>query len=86
MADRSSPAALHFYMGNLTHLRKEIFPGLNQAYVEWLESADGESLQTIARIGAQHWRDLGRRMQELHRRFGADAAGRIQELVRESYL
>lgn len=86
LADRSSPAALHFYMGNLTHLRKEIFPGLNRAYVEWLESADGESLQTIARIGAQHWRDLGRRMQELHRRFGADAAGRIQELVRESYL
>jgi hypothetical protein len=86
LVEQGEAPALHFYMGNLTHMRKDIFPGLNHAYAEWLESGDGESLQTIARIGAQHWRDLGNRMLELHRRLGTDAADRIQELVRQNYL
>jgi hypothetical protein len=77
---------LHFYVGNLTSMRREIFPALTQAYADWLESGDTASLADVAEAGAAHWETLARRMLALHAGAPETAAQRIQSLVSESRL
>jgi hypothetical protein len=86
LAEEGDAASLHFYVGNLTHMRKEIFPGLERAYSEWLAHGDTEPLAAISDFGRQHWERVARAMVELHQAHGSDAAAPIQQLVDESYL
>jgi len=79
-------ASIHFYLGNLNHMRKTIFPGLGGAYEEWLNSGDLEALGAIAEVGREHWATQAARMMETYHRFGADASDRIQKLVEDNYL
>jgi len=83
-ADRA--AALHFYLGNLTHMRKAIFPALDGAYEDWRLDGDPSRLGAVAAAGRDHWERLGHAMLSLHRAQGADAAGPIRELVERSHL
>jgi hypothetical protein len=77
---------LHFYMGNLTSMRKEIFPGLERAYDTWLQSGDLQPLMAVAELGAAHWEELARRMMAIHQEAPEAATRRIQALVCDSYL
>ncbi len=79
-------SSLHFYFGNLTGMRREIFPGLLAAYREWLPAADYEPLQAIASVGREHWSVLAMEMLDLHRACGGGAAQPIARLVKENYL
>ncbi len=78
--------SLHFFFGNLTGMRKEIFPGLQVGYRECLATGDCEALQAVAEVGREHWPGVAREMLGLHRAFGAGAAQPIARLVRENYL
>ena len=78
--------SLHFYFGNLTGMRKEIFPGLQAGYRECLVGGDCEPLQAIAEVGREHWLGVAREMLGLHRAFGTGSAQPIARLVRENYL
>lgn len=90
LVEAGEAPSLHFFMGHLAHLRKEIFPGLAQAYEEWRQSGDTESLSAIAALGAVHWERLARELLALYREGRPDApretARRFQELVAECYL
>lgn len=79
-------AALHFYIGNLTHMRKAIFPSLASAYDIWCRRGDAAPLRAVAERGREHWQRLGLEMIALHRISGDDAAARIRELVDEAHL
>jgi hypothetical protein len=79
-------SSVHFFFGNLSGMRKEIFPGLHAAYAEWLPDADYEPLAAIADVGREHWRALAGEMLELHRAYGERAAKPIARLVKENYL
>lgn len=86
LAARGDAPSLHFYMGNLTHMRREIFPGLQHAYAEWLTAGDVEAFTAIAQAGRIHWEQVARRMLDRH---GGDAEGApraIQSLVEKAYL
>ena len=84
LAQRGRPASLHFYLGNLTHMRKQIFPGLETAYEEWLISGDTGPIQALAVRGQSHWDDLGKRMLGIGA--GPTAAEDVARLVQENYL
>lgn len=86
LAEEGDRPPLHFYMGNLTNMRKEIFPGLAHAYDEWFQSGDTGPLSAVAELGATHWERLAREMIAIHRECVQDAAQRIQSLVSGSYL
>jgi hypothetical protein len=86
LAAESDDASLHFYMGNLTHLRKDIFPRLQQAYEGWLRSGDREPIAAAALAGRSHWEQLARGMMDLHRDMPREAARRIQALAEDSHL
>jgi hypothetical protein len=78
--------SLHFYFGNLTGMRSEIFPGLAAAYREWLASGDYEPLGAMAEVGREHWTSLGCEMLDLHRAGPSDAARAIARLVGANVL
>jgi hypothetical protein len=79
-------ASIHFFLGNLTNMRKEIFPSLDRAYRQWLESGDTEPLTDVAEAGGVHWERLARAMMDLHRETGRGTAQGISDLVSGSYL
>jgi hypothetical protein len=79
-------AALHFYLGNLTNMRKSIFPALAAAYAGWLADGDIASLREVAERGRLHWQRLGLDMIALHRASGAEAAAQIRTLVSGAHL
>lgn len=80
------PAPLHFYMGNLSHMRKEIFPALDRAYADWLARGDTGALSQVAASGREHWERVALGMIACHRDDPAQAARGIQRLVAESDL
>lgn len=57
IADHNA-ASLHFYIANLSNLRKDLFPSLSQAYQSWHESGNMAPLTQTVDKAAQHWRDL----------------------------
>ena len=84
LAEQGKPASIHFYLGNLTHLRKEIFPGLETAYGAWLESGDVRPLRDVADRGQSHWARLAQCI--LDTEPGPSAAEQIQRLVQDNPL
>jgi hypothetical protein len=86
LAAEGDAASLHFYVGNLTSMRKEIFPGLRHAYEEWRVSGETEPLSAIADTGAAHWERIAQEMIALHETGGSASAKQIERLVVGSYL
>lgn len=84
LARRGAPASIHFYLGNLGAMRREIFPGLERAYHAWRESGTTDGLAELARGGRAHWGRLAQRMLEIPP--GSAAAGEIGRLVQANYL
>jgi len=84
-ADGAAPS-IHFFLGNLTNMRKEIFPGLDLAYRQWLTTQDAEPLAAVAEAGAVHWERLAHAMMDLHRQAGKETAQHLSELVRDNRL
>ncbi len=86
LLERGQPESLHFYIGNLSHMRREIFPSLESVYRGWLDSGDLEPLRLLARQGREHWEGLAGQMLALWERRGSDALEPAQGLVRSRYL
>lgn len=84
--DGLDAAALHFYIGNLTHMRRAIFPGLAGAYEDWRRDGGSAGLGDMASRGRAHWERLGHAMLALHRERGTEAALPIRELVDAGHL
>jgi hypothetical protein len=82
----AEPAALHFYVGNLTNMRKAVFPALDEAYEAWRCDGQLHPLRQVAERGAEHWRALAEGMLALHRERGTGAAQPIRELVSARHL
>lgn len=82
----AQPAALHFYLGNLTNMRKSIFPALADAYEAWRANGDPRDLWQVTERGRAHWREIGEAMLALHRQHGANAVGPIRDLVSDRHL
>ena len=86
LARERRESSVHFFFGNLSGMRKEIFPGLYAAYTEWLPDADYEPLASIAEVGREHWHGLATEMLDVHRAYGERAAKPIAHLVKANYL
>ncbi len=86
LAASDDAAALHFYLGNLSHMRQSIFPGLARAYDSWRADGDHTQLCAIADAGRSHWEHLARRMIALHRARPGAAAAAIKSLVEAGHL
>ena len=60
------PASLHFYFGNLSGMRKQLYPALLQAYAHWVECGDPGDLQRQVDAGRDHWLQVAGELMQLH--------------------
>ncbi len=83
LLEEANPASLHFYMGNLSGMRRHLFPGLVAAYEHWLAGKGFASMLEAVEWSRQHWLDLAREMMDVHRRLGVGSAETLRRLVLE---
>ena len=86
LAEGERGPSLHFFVGTLTPMRREIFPGLIKAYDEWAKDGDTEPFEALSGLGRNHWLTISRRMLELHRQHGRSAVDPIVNLLQENRL
>ncbi|NEV60451.1 Sfum_1244 family protein [Thiorhodococcus minor] len=81
LAAKAQAASIHFFVGQLTNMRKEIFPGLQDAYASWRHDGGLEGFDEVAARGRAHWLSLAQAMLEIHREQGAALDQAIRDLV-----
>jgi len=91
LAETEEPASLHFYVGNLTAMRKDVFPALLNAYQGWcaqVSSGVGDTriFSAVAARGRDHWQQVAQDMLALYRELGSRAAPAIADLVESRRL
>ncbi len=86
LASMARPSSVHFYIGNLGGMRKEIFPGLRTAYQQWVETGKFTPLEQLAEQGRDHWLRLARSFVDLHAQQGPDAAAEVARIAGENQL
>ena len=91
LAEAGEPASLHFYMGNLTAMRREVFPTLVGTYQTWWERAASPAHSAapfidVAQRGRDHWQRVGHAMLDLHQTRGPESARAIAELVQRERM
>jgi len=60
LLEREAIGSLHFYLANLSGLRRALFPALPQAYEAWLGSRDTAKLASVVKAAEAHWLDAAR--------------------------
>ncbi len=86
LVETDNRVSLHFYMANLTAMRKDLFPGLTQAYRQWSAGGDWKAISQAAAQGQAHWSSLGEQILDLHARLGAQCHEDIERLVENNRL
>ncbi len=79
-------ASIHFYMANLTSMRKHLFPALLTAYNDWLESRDTSRLEELVDKSRDHWAKVAAEMLAMFRQYGENSHEQIEALVKDSTL
>ena len=55
LLQRRAEGSLHFYIANLSGLRRALFPALLAAYEEWQRHPDSKKLSDVIAQGETHW-------------------------------
>lgn len=82
LLERKHEASLHFYFANLSGMRRELFPELNEAYQRWVEGDRLQALHATVKRGAERWLETAERLLEIYRKRPetcADEIGRMYE-------
>jgi len=72
LLEREAVGSLHFYLANLSGLRRALFPSLLQAYDAWLDDHDGRRLAKLIARAENHWLDKARELTRTWQRNPAD--------------
>lgn len=86
LLEQAEPASLHFFFGNFKAMRKELFPGLQGAYDQWVKNNRTEQIEAIAKKGAHHWLDLAKQILEVFHNKGNQCMLDIETLVLNNKL
>jgi len=62
LLEREASGSLHFYLANLSGLRRSLFPALPQAYDNWLRSRDTAKLASVVAAARAHWLDAAQQL------------------------
>ncbi len=55
LLERDAVGSLHFYLANLSGLRRALFPSLQRAYEDWIGDRDGTRLRHLVARAEGHW-------------------------------
>lgn len=85
LRDGAEPS-LHFWVANLSGMRREIVPSLPPAYERWVHEGDDRPLRALVGAAAGHWLHVAEQLLALHAEHGADAAEPIHALAPRTRL
>jgi hypothetical protein len=86
LIEQNNKASIHFYFGNLTNMRKHIFPSLQAAYQQWQTSNDIGQLKKAVKNSANHWQNIASQMLSLHNQHKEKCSTHIEALVNSNHL
>jgi Family of unknown function (DUF6866) C-terminal domain/Family of unknown function (DUF6866) N-terminal domain len=86
LVEQQQHASIHFYIANLTSMRQLIFPALLDAYRQWTDNGNIETLSQLIDTSAQHWQRIAEQMLVMHREYGENSHEHIEQLVDANYL
>lgn len=86
LLEQQQDASIHFYMANLTSMRKHIFPALVDAYNEWLQNGNTAKLEKLVDESRDHWQNIAGEMLALFRQYGENSHQHIEQLVNANTL
>jgi hypothetical protein len=81
LLERDAVGSLHFYLANLSGLRRALFPSLPQAYEAWLADHDRSRLADLVARAEAHWLDRARQLVALYRRDPARVDAQVAALT-----
>jgi len=81
LLEREAIGSLHFYLANLSGLRRALFPALPQAYESWLGSRDTARLAELVSRAETHWLDAARQLTAAYHRDPAQGDAQINALA-----
>ena len=86
LLERDNEASLHFYFGNLTHMRKHLSPSLMEAYKKWQDSGNRRKLEELANRNEEHWSQLTEAILRIEPDPERQYIEEIQELIEDNRL
>lgn len=86
LLDSDNEPSLHFYFGNLTHMRKHLSPGLLTAYQHWRDSGNRAQLEAVADKSLAHWSQLAESILEIEQDPNRNYIQTIQTLIENNRL
>jgi len=82
LVEREAFGSLHFYLANLSGLRRALFPALAEAYEAWLADRKLGRLSDLARQGEAHWLGVAQQLMDACRKDPAAGEAALRELAR----
>ena len=79
-------AALHFYVANLTNMRKDMFPKFVAAYEGWTVTGNTQELEQLTGEAAVHWQGLAEAMLGIYREQGNECQPALIALIEANTL
>ncbi len=81
LIENYNPASLHFYAANLTAMRKELFPGFQNAYQTWVDTNNLKPLKRLVAKGVQHWSGVAGDMLACYEQQGSRSLSDLEKIV-----
>ena len=75
--------SIHFYFGNFTSLRKQLFPLLGDHYDQWLTTGDNARILEFLERSCHHWTTVAHKILICWQQYGEQSAEAIKELVEQ---
>lgn len=86
LLEREDSASIHFYLGGLNGMRKELFPKLKLAYEQWHEHGDWSFVSRCVEEGVAHWAALAQQLLTYNEMPARQAQTEIKRLVEANVL
>jgi len=81
LLEREAVGSLHFYLANLSGLRRALFPALPQAYESWLDHRESGRLADVVSRAEAHWLEVARQLIATHQRDPLQGDARLNALA-----
>ncbi|MDY6980964.1 MAG: hypothetical protein SV201_13880 [Pseudomonadota bacterium] len=86
LLEKENEPSLHFYFGNLTHMRKHLSPSLMDAYRHWQETGNLSKLEEMADRNEEHWSQLTEEILKIEPDPERQYVTAIQDLIENNRL
>ena len=85
LAKNSAPS-WHFYFGNLSNMRKDLYPSLVKGYDEWYKTGSLSKMTEIVEQGKKHWTNLCQQVLKINEPDIELQQSKIQHLIETNRL